>query len=187
MELFILGLIIFFATHLWTPIARGPREKLAGRLGEAGYKGLYSIVSAAGFALIIIGWRSADASALYAPPAWGRHVAYLLMLLALIALAAAYLPKGKIAAGLKHPMLAGVKLWALAHLLANGEVRSVILFGAFLAYGVFDRIAVKRRGAPVPAAGPIANVLFALAVGAAAWAAIYFFLHRYIAGVGLRA
>lgn len=185
MTIFILGLIVFFATHLWTGLARGPRDALKAKLGEMGYRGLYSIVAAAGFALIIIGWRSADASMLYTPPAWGRHVAYLLMFFALTALAAAYLPKGKIAATLKHPMLAGVKFWAFAHLLANGEVRSVILFGAFLAYGVVDRIAAKRRGAPVAAAGPAVNDVFAVAVGAAAWAAIFFFAHRYITGIAL--
>lgn len=185
MTIFVLGLIIFFGTHLWTAFARAPREKLIGALGELGYKGLYSIAAAAGLALIIIGWRSADVSLLYPSPTWTRHIVYPLMLLSLIALAAAYLPAGKIAAALKHPMLAGVKLWAFAHLLVNGEVRSVMLFGAFLAFGVVDRIAVKRRNAPVPAPGPIRNDLIAVVVGAGAWAAIFFYAHRFIAGVAL--
>lgn len=185
MTIFIFGLIAFFATHLWTGLARGPRDALKARLGDMGYRGLYSLVAAAGFALIIIGWRSADASQLYTPPSWGRHVAYLLMFFALTALAAAYLPKGKIAATLKHPMLAGIKLWAFAHLLANGEVRSVILFATFLAYGVVDRVAAKRRGAALPQAGPAINDLIVLVVGAAAWAGIFFFAHRYITGIAL--
>jgi uncharacterized membrane protein len=186
MTLFLLGLALFFGAHLWTAFARKGRERLIGKLGAGPYKGLYSLVSIAGFAMIVVGWRGADASVLYTPPDWGRHVAYLLVLVALILLAAAYLPKGKIAAAAKHPMLAGVKVWAFAHLLANGEVRSAILFGAFLAYGVVDRIAVKRRGEPTPAAGPVVNDAIVVAIGAVAWAAIYFFLHPYIAGVALR-
>jgi uncharacterized membrane protein len=186
MTIFLAGLAIFFGSHLFTALAREARAGMVKRLGAGPYKGLYSLVSLAGFALIVIGWRSADASVLFAPPAWTRHVAYLLTLLAFIALAAAYLPKGKIAATLRHPMLAGVKLWAFAHLLVNGEVRSVILFGAFLAYGVIDRIAVKKRGDNGPAPGPAINDLIAAAVGAAAWAAVYFALHAYIAGVDLR-
>lgn len=186
MTLFILGLAIFFGTHLCTALARGPRDALIAKLGPMPYKGLYSVAALAGFALIIVGWRGADASLLYSPPTWGRHVAYLLMLIALVLLAAAYLPAGKIAAAAKHPMLAGVKLWAFGHLLANGEARSVILFGAFLAFAIVDRIAVKKRNEKTPAPGPAANDLMAIVIGLAAWAAIYFFLHPYIAGVELR-
>ena len=185
MTVFFLGLIIFFGSHLWTAFARGPREALIRKLGAGPYKGLYSLVAAAGFALIIIGWRSADVSLLYAPPSWARDITYALMLIALICLAAAYLPKGRIAASLKHPMLAGVKIWAAAHLLVNGEVRSVILFGAFLVYAVVDRIAVKKRGEPTPAAGPLLNDVIAVGAGAAAWAGIFFYAHRFIAGVAL--
>lgn len=185
MTLFLFGLVVFFGTHLWTAFARKPREALIARLGAGPYKGLYSLVSIAGFALLIVGWRGADASVLYAPPAFLKHVAYLLMLIALILLASAYLPKGKIAAAAQHPMLASVKVWAFAHLLVNGEVRSLILFGAFLAYAIFDRIAVKKRGAPTPKAGPAVNDVIAVAVGAGAWAAIYLALHPYIAGVAL--
>lgn len=182
MTLFLVGMAIFFGSHLYTALARGSREGLVKRLGAGPYKGLYSLVSLAGFALIIVGWRGADASLLYTPPEGGRHIAYLLTLLAFILLAAAYAPKGKIAATVKHPMLAGVKAWAFAHLLVNGEVRSVILFGAFLAYGVIDRIAVKRRGDNGPAPGPARNDVIAIVIGVAAWAAVYLYLHPYIAG-----
>ncbi len=186
MTIMTIGLAIFFATHLWTTLARDRRAALIDKIGAGPYRGLYSLVAIAGFALIVVGWRGADASLLYAPPAFLRHVAYLLMLIALIILASAYAPRGRIAAAVKHPMLAAVKIWAFAHLLANGEVRSVLLFGAFLAYAVIDRIAVKKRGERTPPAGPAANDLIAIAAGAVAWAAIYFFLHRYIAGVPLR-
>lgn len=186
MALFILGLIIFFVPHLVTAVGRGAREAMIAKLGAGPYKGVYSLVSALGLVLTVMGWPSADAAVLYSTPDWMRYVVQLLMLVALILLAAAYAPKGRIAAAVKHPMLAGVKIWAFAHLLVNGEVRSVILFGSFLAYAVLDRIAVKRRGAAVPAAGPARNDLYPVVIGLAAWFAIYFFLHRYIAGVPLR-
>lgn len=186
MAIFVLGLFIFFGTHLWTALGRKGREGLIKKFGAGPYKGLYSLAAIAGFALIVVGWRTADASVLYTPPGYMRHVTHLLMLVALILLASAYLPKGKIAAAAKHPMLAGVKLWAFGHLLSNGEVRSLILFGAFLAFAVIDRIAVKRRNEPTPSPGPIVNDLIAVAAGAGAWAAIYFALHPAIAGVALR-
>jgi uncharacterized membrane protein len=183
--LFILGLLIFFSAHLWTALARGARAGAVEKLGPMPFKGLFSLISLAGFALIVIGWKGADASILYTPPAFLRHVTFLLMAVALVALAAAYLPAGRIAAAVKHPMLAGVKIWAFAHLLSNGEIRSVLLFGAFLGFAVIDRIAVKKRGEPTPQAGSPINDVMAIAVGAAAWAGIYFFLHPYIAGVAL--
>lgn len=183
MTLFILGLIIFFGAHLFTASARRAREALIGRLGAGPYKGLYSVVSIVGFVLIILGWPKADGAVLFVSPYWMIHVVYLLMFIALVLLASAYLPKGKIAPAVKHPMLASVKIWAFAHLLVNGDVRSLLLFGAFLAYAVFDRIAVKRRGEPVPAPGPAVNDVLAIGVGAAAWAALFFWLHPYIAGV----
>lgn len=186
MTLFILGLVVFFAPHLATALLRGPRQRLVNALGAGPYKGLYSVVSAIGLVLIILGWPDADRTALYDPPSVMRYATQALMLGAFVLLAAAYLPRGKLAAAAKHPMLAAVKLWAFGHLLANGEMRSVILFGAFLAYGVIDRIAVKRRGAPVPARGPVANDAIAVVVGVAIWAAVYFWLHPFIAGVALR-
>ncbi|MBY0422030.1 MAG: NnrU family protein [Parvularculaceae bacterium] len=186
MTLFLLGLIVFFLPHLFTAFLRGAREALMRRIGEGAYKGLYSVVSAIGLALIIVGWPAAgDAfpTPLYVANFALVHVVYVLTLAALVLLAAAYLPAGKIAAAAKHPMLLGVKLWAFAHLLVNGEVRSLILFGSFLAYGVVDRIAVKVRGAPTRAAGPWTNDLVAVLVGGAAWGGVFLFLHPSIAGV----
>ncbi|MCB2112911.1 MAG: NnrU family protein [Parvularculaceae bacterium] len=186
MTLFLLGLVVFFGSHLFTALARGPREALVARLGAGPYKGLYSLAALAGFALIVIGWRGADATIVYTTPEWMRHVTYLLVLAALILLASAYLPKGKLAAAAKHPMLAGVKLWAFAHLLVNGEVRSILLFGSFLAFAVVDRIAVKKRGEPTPTTGPVSNDFIAAIAGLGLWLAIFFVLHPYIAGVALR-
>lgn len=185
MTLMIVGMLIFFAAHFFSALFRDTRAAVIGKVGENGYKGIYSLISLAGFALIIIGWGSANASGLYYPPPFMRHIAFLLMLFSIILLAAAYAPAGKIAHAVKHPMLAGVKLWAFAHLLVNGEVRSVILFGAFLAFAIVDRIAVKRRNAPVRAAGPVTNDVIAIVAGLIAYAAILFYLHPYIAGVPL--
>ena len=181
----IVGMLIFFCAHLFTALFRDARAAIVGKISDNGYKSLYSIVSLAGFALIVIGWGDADARGLYYPPAFMRHIAFLLMLFSIILLVAAYAPAGRIAHAVKHPMLAGVKVWAFAHLLVNGEVRSVILFGAFLAFAVIDRIAVKRRNAPVREAGPLKNDIIAIVVGLAAYAAILFYLHPYIAGVPL--
>lgn len=186
MALFLLGLAIFFGAHLFTATARGARERLVEKLGAGPYKGVYSLVSLAGFALIVLGWRHADATVLYVAPYWLVHVVYALTLIAVILLVSAYLPKGRIAAAARHPMLAAVKVWAFAHLLVNGEVRSLVLFGSFLAYAVFDRIMVKKRGEPTPMAGGAINDVVAVAVGAAAWTAIYMVVHPYIAGVSLR-
>lgn len=185
MTLFLFGLLIFFGAHLFTSIVRNARAGMISRLGGGPYKGLYSLVSLTGFILIIVGWRSASVDVLYASPAALRHVTFLLVPIAFILLAAAYLPAGKIAAVARHPMLAGVKIWAFAHLLSNGEVRSLLLFGSFLAYAVIARIAAKRRDAPVRAAGPVKNDFMAVIVGLAAAGVIALYAHRYVAGVAL--
>jgi uncharacterized membrane protein len=185
MTLFLAGIALFFIPHVFTAFWRDARSRFVNKLGAGPYKGLYSLLSAAGLVMIVVGWGGADARSLFVSPLWLRYVTQLLMLLALIALASAYLPKGRVAPALKHPMLAGVKLWAFAHLLVNGEVRSLVLFGAFLAYAVADRIAVKRRGEPTPAAGPWRNDIYPVAAGGAAWALIYYWLHPYIGGVAL--
>ncbi len=185
MTIFILGLALFFGVHGFGAFARSARQRVIGRIGALPYKGLYSLFALAGFALIIMGWRDADATALYVTPLYLRHVTYILMLIAMILIVAAYTPSGRIAHWVKHPMLAAVRIWAFAHLLVNGEVRSVLLFGAFLAFAVADRIAVKRRNEPTPAAGPWPHDALAIVAGAGVYALIFFYLHRYIAGVDL--
>lgn len=148
MVLLIVGLVVFLGIHTLTTL-RGPRAALIGRLGEGGYKGLYSAVSAIGLVLIIWGfgqYRVGGYVQIWNPPAGLRPVTFVLMWFALVALAAAYCPAGKIKGTLRHPMLVAVKAWALAHLLANGDLGALVLFGAFLAWSVYDRIAVKRRG-----------------------------------------
>ena len=185
MTLFVLGLVLFFAAHFFSAIAWGPRNAVVAKIGSSAFKGLFSLVALAGFALIIVGWPNADAGLIYAPPAYMRHITFLLTAPAIILLVAAYAPAGKIAPAVKHPMLAAVKVWSLAHLLANGEVRSVILFGAFLAFAVVDRIAAKKKGAAIREPGPVTNDIVVVVVGLAVYLAILLYLHRYIAGVPL--
>ena len=188
MTYLILGIILFFGPHLFSAFrSRAPGKDLRAKLGQGPYMGLYSLVSLAGFVLIVWGYGAArPAPVLYTPPTGLAHLNLALMLPAMILLAAAYLPTGRIKKAAKHPMLAAVKIWALGHLLANGELNSVILFGSFLAYGVIDRIALKKRGdigpgpdAPVSAMGDIAAVV----IGAGAYAAILFWLHPILFGM----
>ncbi len=186
----ILGLAIFFAAHVFT-ICRGARADARNRLGEGAYKGGYSLVSAVGRGLIIWGfgyYRSQGYIPVWSPPRFLSHIALLLMLPAMILLVATYLP-GKIKQKAKHPMLAAVKLWALAHLLANGDLGSLLLFGSFLAYGVYDRIAVKKRALAevTPALGPgkPANDIAAIVIGTTVYAAFVFWLHPILIGVSV--
>lgn len=146
MAILIGGLAIFFAVHMVRIVAPGWRERmLAANAGR--WKGLYALASLVGFALIVWGWivYRPEAPQLYVPPGWGRHAAMLLVPAGLIALAAAYQPAGRIKATLQHPFLVGVMLWSLAHLLANGDLAGVLLFGAFLAYAAIDLVAALAR------------------------------------------
>jgi len=182
----IAGLAVFLGTHVFTT-RREARAALIARLGEGPYKLLYSLVAALGLVLIGYGYgdyRANDWIAVWEPPAWTRHVAVLLMWPAVIAILAAYLP-GRIKATLKHPMLVGVKLWAFAHLIANGDLGSIVLFGSILAWAVFDRIAVKRRGDPLPVAraGAWKNDLLAVVAGTILYLALGFVFHPVVIGV----
>lgn len=188
MTLFLLGLAIFFGVHLFSALrSRDPDTDLRKRLGDGPYRGGYSLISLLGFGLIIYGYGATrGAGVLYAPPIWTQHLNLLLMVVALILLVASQLPAGYIKKTMKHPMLLSVKIWAIGHLLANGELNSVLLFGSFLAYAVFDRIMVKRRGdngpGPDVALSPVMDGVSVLA-GLAAWAALAFWLHPILFGV----
>lgn len=184
----IIGLVIFFGTHLFSAYrSRQVGKDIRAKMGQGPYMGLYSLVSIAGFALIVWGYGAArPAPILYMPPAWFAHINLVLMLFAMVFLAAAYMPTGNIKKAVKHPMLLAVKIWATGHLLANGELNSVLLFGSFLAYGVLDRIAVKKRGDNGPGPDVKANVMGdvgAVVVGLGAYAAIAHWLHPILFGV----
>ncbi len=184
------GLVIFLGTHVFTA-QRGARQALIGQVGPGPYRLGYALVATVGFGLIIWGYgqyRAGGYISVWQPPRWASHVALPLMWLALIALVSGSFP-GTIRRILKHPMLVAVKLWCVAHLLANGHLGAIILFGSFLAFAVYDRIAVKRRevleGAPAVPPGSSLNDLLAVVVGTALFAAIIFWLHPWLIGVAV--
>ena len=146
MLLLIIGLVLFLGIHSVSIVAEGWRDSTMQRVGEGAWKGIYSLVSLAGFGLIVWGYGEArlDPVLLYAPPAWLRHVGMLVLLPVFPLLVAVYFP-GRIKRVAKHPMLLATKLWALAHLLVNGMLADVLLFGGFLIWAIADRISMKRR------------------------------------------
>jgi uncharacterized membrane protein len=187
MLVMILGLVLFLGVHTLST-QRGLRASLIGSVGAGGYKIGYALASLVGLALIVWGFAHYRATGwidVWYPPTALKHVAVALMLPAVILVVAAYI-RGRIYTTLKHPMLTGVKLWAAAHLLANGDLGSIILFGSFLGWAVFDRISLKRRadpGAPpIPVGGP-GNDLIAVAVGLVAYLALAFAFHPVVIGV----
>ncbi len=188
MSLLILGLALFLGVHSISIVAPGWRDAQAARLGENAWKGVYTLLSLAGFAMIVYGYGQARQApmVLYVPPVALRHVALLLMLPVFVLLLAAYLP-GRIKSAARHPMLAATKLWALAHLLANGNLADVLLFGGFLAWAVADRISMKRRvQRPLPGApaGPFNDVI-AVVAGLALYGLFVTVGHRWLIGVAL--
>jgi uncharacterized membrane protein len=182
MTLLIIGLVVFLGLHL-LPTVSDLREKLVGRLGENGYKALFSALSIAGLVLLVYGFAKAPVIQVWSPPGWTRWVAIVLMLPAFIFLVAAYVP-GKIKSRLKQPFLVAIKTWALAHLIANGDLASIILFGSFLAYAVYDRITLKRRKPTsligVPASGPPRNDIIAVGLGTVLYMVFLVWLHPLI-------
>jgi uncharacterized membrane protein len=185
----VIGLVLFFAIHL-VPANVDLKNGLIGRFGGTGYKVIFSVVSLLGLALIVLGFYKLQLHPgknpqLWIPPMWTRHLALALMLPAMIALVATYVPS-HIHVMLKHPMLIAIKTWALAHLLANGDLASLLLFGSFLAFAVYDRISVKRRGDLGPlgkGSGPWINDVIVVVLGTALYAAIVLYLHELVIGV----
>jgi len=147
MELLVLGLVVFLGTHSLRLRGAGVRNGLITRFGEKGFKGLYSVLSLAGFAAVVVGFGLARETPvlLWTPPAALRHPAFLLMAISLILLAATYVPNNGIRARLHHPMVLSVKVWALSHLLVNGTLAHVVLFGSFLVWSVLLFSASRRR------------------------------------------
>ena len=189
MTLLLLGLALFLGVHSTRIVAEGWRTATIARVGEKPWKVIYSLLSIAGFVLLVIGYGAARQSpvVLFAPPTWTRHLAALLTIPAFVLLVAAYVPGNAIKRTIGHPMMAGVKIWALAHLLANGTLADVLLFGTFLAWAVLGFIAARRRdraaGTTYPA-GPGSRTAITVVVGLVAWAVFAFALHRPLIGVG---
>jgi len=177
MALLILGLVLFLGAHSTRIFAENWRQAILERLGEKAYKGVYTLVSLVGFGLMVFGFDQVrwDSPLLWAPPVWVKHAAALLMLLSLVLLASAYTPRNAIKVKLHHPMVLSVKVWALAHLLANPRLADVVLFGAFLLWSVLNFRAARQRDRLAAAsllAGEGSGALAPEVSAAAAWRAV---------------
>ena len=188
MNTLIAGLIIFFAVHSISIVNDAWRNRMVAKTGEWGWKGLYALLAIIGLLLVIRGYGLArlDPVVLYTPPRWLHYGALLLLLPVFPLLLAAYLP-GRIQMVAKHPMLLATKLWATAHLLVNGTLADVLLFGSFLAWAVADRISLKRRTPhPVPNTPPGRfNDAMAVVIGLGLYAAFVFWLHARLIGAAV--
>ncbi len=186
MTLLIIGLVLFLGVHSISIVAPAWRNGMAVKLGPWPWRAIYGVLSIIGFVLIVKGYALArlDPTILYTPPVWLRHVSWLLMVPVFPLLLAAYLP-GRIKTATKHPMLAAVKIWALAHLLVNGTVADVLLFGGFLAWAVVDRISLKRRVQQPMVAAPASklNDVIAVVVGLGLYA--WFIMGGHIKLIGV--
>ncbi len=189
MLLMILGLILFLGVHSSRIVAPAARARFIAERGEGTWKGLYTVASIIGFVILVWGYGQARMTApiLYTPPVWMSHITLLLMIPAMILLVASQGPAGRIKAAVQHPMLLAVKIWALSHLLANGDLASLILFLAFLAWAVADRISEKKRlragiTKPVVAVSPRADVI-AVVGGLVLYALFVWRLHLWLIGV----
>ena len=189
MTILIAGIILLLGIHLIRVIKPGFRNTMVAQMGENAWKGIYAVVSLLGLVVLVYGYGLARPGAvdLWYPPVWTAHLTVTLMLLAMICLVSAFLPAGYIATRAKHPMVLSVKIWALAHLIANGDLASVLLFGSFLAWGVILRIALKRRQrAGLLVLRPFVSGrydLLAVVIGIAIWLAFIAKLHLLLFGV----
>jgi uncharacterized membrane protein len=182
----VLGLAVFLATHVFVSF-RDARADVIARVGLYAYRALFALVSLAGLVLIVWGYgqyRAHEWIQIWSPPAFMRHITVGLMLFATIFIVAAFIPS-HIKSRLKHPMLAGIKTWALAHLLSNGDLGSILLFGAFLAWGVYARIAAKRRGDLGPQSSPSGwlNDGLVIVLGIVVYLALGYAFHPAVIGV----
>ena len=188
MLVFLIGLILFLGAHSSRIVAADWRGARIAQMGEGAWKGLYTLVSLVGLVLLAWGYGQTRATPidLWQPPIFMRHIASLLTLPAFVLLAAAYVPGTRIKRAVGHPMVLAVKIWALAHLIANGMLADVLLFGSFLAWAVLDYMAARRRDraeGTVHVAGPVWRDALAVIIGVVAWAAFAMWLHRALIGV----
>lgn len=189
MSLLVLGLILFLGTHSIRIFADGWRNNQFNKLGEARWKGLYRVVSLVGFVLMVWGYGEARAGAplIWHSEPWTRHIVALFTLPAFVLLVAAYVPGTRIKEKLGHPMVLGVLLWALSHLLANGTVNAVLLFGSFLLWAIVDFLSLRGRdradGRSYPAAAGWSRDILAVAIGVVAWWLFARYGHEWLNGV----
>jgi uncharacterized membrane protein len=183
-----IGLLVFLGAHSISIVAPAARDRLAARLGANAWRGLYSVLSIAGFVLLVRGYAQARHSPvlLYVAPGWMRHVTLLLMLPVFPLWLASQVP-GRIKTAVGHPMLAAIIIWSLAHLLVNGTLADVLLFGSFLLWSVLDRLSFLRRiERPLRMAPPGRwNDLLVIVLGLVIYAAVLLWLHGWVIGVPL--
>ena len=188
MPLLVAGLVLFLGVHSVRIVADDWRTARIAAMGERAWKLAYTVVSLLGFALIVYGYGQARQATtlLWQPPIWTRHAAAALVLVAFVLVSAAYVPGTRIKSAVGHPMILGVKVWAIAHLIANGTLADVVLFGAFLAWAIVDYAASRRRdraGGVTYAHGPVTRDVIAVVIGTLAWAVFGFWLHGPLIGV----
>jgi uncharacterized membrane protein len=188
MTVLLLGIVLFLGVHSVRLVADGWRSRTVASLGEGPWKGLYSLASLAGFALLVWGYGMSRATpvVLWVPPPWTRHAAALLMLVSFVLLVATYLPRNGIKARVHHPMLLAVKVWALAHLLANGTLADVLLFGAFGVWAILLFRSSRRRdraAAIVYPEGTAVATVLTVFIGGLAWIVFAFWAHAALIGV----
>lgn len=188
MAILILGLVVFLGIHSTRIFADGWRGAAIARVGPLPWKGLYSLLSIAGFVLIVIGYKMArqETTVLWSSPGWMKHVTALLMIVAFILLVAAYIPRNAFKARLHHPMIIAVKVWALAHLLSTGVTAVVVLAGGFLVWAVFSFRAARARdraAGTVYPPGTAVGTAVTIAAGLVAWSVFALLLHGPLIGV----
>lgn len=188
MAILILGLIIFLGAHCVRLVVPSWRDAQVARFGEQRWKGLFAVTSLIGFALIVWGYGLArrTPTVLWAPPIGARHLTALLVAIAFVLIAAAYVPGNRIKRAIGHPMMAGAAIWALGHLLANGTLNAVVLFAAFLIWGTVGTLVFRRRDRLARVQYPVGTVsgdVKVVIVGLIAWAVFAFALHRWLIGV----
>lgn len=188
MALLILGIVLFLGVHSIRIVAPDFRRSMIDRLGENGWKGLYSAAALAGLAILVWGYGTArlDPVVVWTPPRALAHAALLLNLIAFLLLGLYLVPAGRLKAKLGHPMVLAVKVWAFAHLLANGTLADILLFGSFLIWAIVDFAASRRRdraAGTVRVAGPVRNDALAMLVGALLWGFMVWWGHVWLIGV----
>ncbi|TPW31664.1 NnrU family protein [Martelella alba] len=189
MAMLVVAVLVFTLLHLIHAFAPAFRQQMIDRLGEKGWRGVFSIAALAAFVFMV--WSFGQArqvtGVLYTPPFWMAHITILLMLIAMICLSASFFPPGHIARVMKHPMVVSVKVWAFAHLLANGETASVILFAGILIWAVILRIALARRErAGLLTRKPFVSArydLYAIVLGLVLWGLFVWKLHLWLIGL----
>ena len=188
MTCLIIGLVLFLGAHSIRMVADAWRTQAIASWGEKPFKGVYTLIALVGFYAMVTGYAEArlQTVALWTPPIATRHISVLLMLLASVLMAAAYVPRNHLKLRMGHPMVLSVKVWALAHLLANGNLADVVLFGSFLLWSVFNFKAARARdraAAPVQTNAKTSATLLTLLIGVAMWALFAFYLHAQLVGV----